>query len=210
MKRTDNEIMRLRILDAVIECKIHAEGAYVSLSQISCKAGISERTLNRYFPDKEIMIYGAAVRYLKRKYDEFSEQYRACDKKELNGLECLMLLVKLQMDNYMNSITDALIFVRAYTTTLNTAVYRKLPVAGYDASAREIVLECIRNGVKDGSIKHDAVPMDAYLLISSNFNGLVQRLIYTYSVEYSAEEHRKELFNVFGKYIQMLRVFLSA
>ena len=63
MKRIECEQMKEHILNAVIACKIEAAGEEVSLTKVSSRAGISERTLNRYFSDKEMMFYEAAIKY---------------------------------------------------------------------------------------------------------------------------------------------------
>lgn len=210
MRRKDNDQMRTNILDAVIACKIDASGAEVSLSQISCRAGISERTLNRYYPDKEMLLYDAAIRHLRQLYEACADRYEVIEKTGLNGLQRLMLLIKMQVERYQTELTCAKVFVRAYTTALRTAVYRDLPVSGCDAPVRNIVLQCIEDGVADGSIRPDAAPIDTYMMISSNYMGLVQRLIYCYSVEFTQEEHKKELLLVFNKYLHMLQEYLDA
>lgn len=208
MKREENEQMRDTILNAVIACKIDAAGADVSLSQISCRAGISERTLNRYYPDKEILLYDAAILYLRQIYYTCADRYNKLDKTGMNGLQRLMLLIKMQIELNQTELKCAKVFVRAYTTALRTAVYRDLPVSGCDAPVRDIVLNCIEDGVSDGSIRPDIVPIDTYMLISSNYMGLVQRLIYCYSVELTKEEHKNQLLLVFNKYLQMLEEYL--
>lgn len=206
MKREENEFMRTEILDAVIACKVEAAGAEVSLSKIACRAGISERTLNRYFPDKELLLYDASIRYLRHTYDVFTEDYLAMDKSGMTGLERLLLLMQRQIDHNRSDMSRAKTFIRAYTTALRTAVYRELPVSGYDARLREVVYQCVEEGVADGSIRRGAVPLDTYLLISSNYMGLMQRLIYYYSVDFS----REKLLLVFNEYMNMLEKYLRA
>lgn len=202
--------MHTTILDAVIACKVDAEGSAVSLSQISSRAGISERTLNRYFPDKEMMIYEAATKYMRQRYEQFADQFLKADKRNMTALDQIGLLIQLQIDSYQRDIRSAKVFVRAYTTTLCTAVYRGLPPSGFDASTREYVLALVEQGIKDGSIRKDAVPMDTYLMISSCFMGLVERMIYIYSVDMSESEHRKKLLTVFGKFRCMVARTLSS
>ncbi|MDD2954871.1 MAG: TetR/AcrR family transcriptional regulator [Oscillospiraceae bacterium] len=209
MKREENNLMKTAILDAVISCKKEAMGREVSRSEIASRAGISERTLSRYYPDKDLMVYEAAVRYLRSRYEAVAGQYRAVDTSGMNGLERLLLLAQIRIQNYEKDTESAQMFVRAYITALNTAVYHRLPSAGFDAPAREIVLSCIREGVRDGSIRGDVVPVDAYLMLSSNFNGLVFRLIYMCSIEFSPEEHKKELLLVFRQYLEMLKGYLE-
>ena len=204
IKRIDNEEMRTTILDAVIACKCEACGAAVSLSQISSRAGISERTLNRYFPDKELMMYEAAIKYLKQKYVLFAKLYIARDKSRLNACERLLLLIQMQIDNYKSDTAEAMVYVRAFTTAMCTAAYHQLPAPGFDAPTRNILISCVEEGLKDGSIHSSIEPLDVYFLVSSNFNGLIQRLVYIYSLEIPREEHEKKLFHVFEKYMQML------
>lgn len=209
MRRADNEETRDSILDAVIFCKTEAAGADVSLARISCRAGISERTLNRYFPDKEMLLYQAAILYLRRTYSACAKMYESLKKDNMTGLERLMSIVSAQIERNQTELNTTKVFVRAYTTALRTAVYRNLPVTGYDTPVRDIVVSCIEDGIADGSIRSDNNPIDVYLLISSNYMGLVQRLIYFYSVDFTKEEHKKELLLVFNKYLSMLREYLG-
>lgn len=204
MRREENDAMRNLILDAVISCKIEANGEEVSLSQIACRAGISERTLNRYFPDKEMLLYDSAIRHLNQIYKSFAKRYTDIDKNGLNGLQRLTLLIQMQMEHNYEDMTCAKTFVRAYTTAFRTAVYRDLPVVNYDAPIRTIVLNCIQDGIADGSIRKDIEPMNTYLMISSNYLGLVQHLIYFYYVNGSEGKQKEELIHVFNQYLHML------
>lgn len=209
MKRTDADEMKVRILEAAIKCKINAQGNEVALAQVAYRSGISERTLNRYFPDKEMMFYEAAIRYLRLKYERFSEQFLNADTKEMNGIDKLLLMIRMQVDNYQQDPLNAKIFVRAFTTALRTAVYRNLPPSGFDASTKQMVISFVEEGIQDGSIRCDCEPLDIYFLISSNFIGLVQRMIYIYSVELTKKEHDIEFAKVFNQYLIMVREFLN-
>ena len=150
------------------------------------------------------------IKYLGKLFDVCAETYNNINKSHMNGLEKICMLLQLQIDKYKNDIMSAKSFVRAFSTALYTAVYRNLPVAVFDANAKEVLLQCINEGIEDGSIRKNVVPMDVYLLISSNFNGLTQRLIYIYSVEFSEENNKKELFAVFEQYLVMLKDYLSS
>ena len=128
----------------------------------------------------------------------------------MNGLERLLLLIRLQVQHNLENPSSAKVFVRAYTTAMRTALYRDLPVTGHDAPIRKLVIRCIEDGMQDGSMRQDLIPLDIYLLISSNYMGLVQRMIYFYSVDFTKEEHKQELTVVFHQYIRMLEEYLSA
>ncbi|MDD2649248.1 MAG: TetR/AcrR family transcriptional regulator [Eubacteriales bacterium] len=179
MKRLENAEMRDAILDSVISCKIAADGSEVSLSQISCGAGVSERTVNRYFPDKDMMVFTAAARYLKRRYDAFAAKFRAVDVGGMNGLERILLLLRLQADANRSSMPAARTFIRAYITVLRTAIYRKIKAPTYDAEVKKIVAECIKIGKADGSIGVSVPSETVYTLLSSSYMGLLQQYIYS-------------------------------
>ncbi|NLG05752.1 MAG: TetR/AcrR family transcriptional regulator [Clostridia bacterium] len=213
MKREENDAMRNRILDSVITCKLNADGAEVALSQIASRAGISERTLNRYFPDKEMLLYDAAVRHLNQIYTAFAKRYKKADLNGLNGLERLILLIHMQTEHNKEDMSCAKAYVRAYTTAFRAAVYRDLPVIAYDAPVRDIVIQCIQDGIADGSIRDDINPSNMYLMISSNYIGLIQRLIYFYHVgdtkDKQKEKQKEDLFLVIDQYIEMLKKSLQ-
>lgn len=79
----------------------------------------------------------------------------------------------------------------------------------YDEEIRDLVIAIIKEGIKDGSIRSNVNPLDTFLLTSSNFNGLAQRLIYLYSVDQSKTEQREEILHVFDYYLKMLWEYLK-
>lgn len=86
--RTDKkEQLREKILDAVIKCKRATGGGFIKLTDVAALAGISDRTLNRYFPDKEELICEAAVKSLRNRGKMLIERYNAEDKEGLNGCQ---------------------------------------------------------------------------------------------------------------------------
>jgi AcrR family transcriptional regulator len=201
MKRTDNNEMRDNILDAVIDCKIIADGSEVSLSQVASKAGISERTLNRYFPDKEMMQYYAAVRYLYLRYTGFLKVYRRQKKDGLNGREKLKLLLKTQITRSRKMMPEARTFVRAYSTLIRTAMYRKQKLPPYDAELKALVIDLINEGVSDGSVTSPSAPEELYRYITATYIGLLTQCIYTCTVEKMDKEKIGKLFIEFDIYL---------
>ena len=209
MKSEKKEQLREEILDAVIKCKRENGGGFIKLTQVAALVGISDRTLNRYFPDKEELIYEAAGKSLRNRGRALIEKYNAQNKNGLNGRERFLLLVKTEVDRMREDPNYALMFVSAYTTCLYTSVCKKIQNFSFDEEVRQVVTVTVEEGIKDGSIRNDVTPLDTYLLTSSNFNGLAQRLIYLYSVDQPKTEQREEILHVFDHYITMMDEYLK-
>lgn len=201
MEQRDKERVAGDILDAVISCKRDAAGGDISITQVAARAGMSDRTLNRYFPDKERMVYLAAVRYLISHVKAISDRYVALDKTGLNGRQRLVQYIRTHVDHYRADMAEALLFVSAHACCISTAVGEKLRSSEYDTLSRQILFDCVERGVQDGSIRSDAVPLDVYLLVSSNFTGLVHRLVFLYSVDQTEPDQRKAILSIFDKYL---------
>ncbi len=209
MKREENELMREKILDAFITCKLEVNGANVSHVQVASRAGISERTLNRYFPDKDMLNFFAAVRYMRQITEAFSELFCSADLSDKNGLERLIYFLRLEVNSHEQNIARAKVFVRAYTIALRTALTNNLLVSDYDEKIRETVTACIAAGIDDGSIRRELDPYKCYILITSNYLGMMQRLVYCDSVVFEDKERKDEFFSSFNNYIDMLEEYLS-
>jgi len=209
MRVVDKEQVTEDILDAVIRCKYEAKGGNVQITQISSLVGISDRTLNRYFPDKELMIYLASLKMLRLSSAELLKEYRARIEPGMNGKERFLLLVKTQIDKFHSESMNALMFASAVATCVDTAISKKICYPSYDNEVERAVVSDIEIGKLDGSVRSDVDPADVYCLTSSSFNGLAERIIYLCNVGVSDEEQKKKLLCAFDDYLDMIDCYIS-
>ncbi len=74
------------ILDAAISCVLALGVDNVQVAQIAAKAGISTRTLHRYYPYKAALLSDAAAKHLWGVYTSFADAYDGMDKDGKTGL----------------------------------------------------------------------------------------------------------------------------
>lgn len=209
MERWQKKHIENKILDAVIRCKHETMGGDIRITQVAAAAGVSTRTLHRYFPEKDEMIYSAAVKFLEERYERLAQQYYSADMSGTNGLERITRFLRLLGKAYDIEAACALMLIDAnirYTCSAITKNYKKVSIGG---RLREIIVSNIEAGIRDGSIRSDIVPLNTSLLISANFHGLMERVVFIY---YASEDNQEKncVSVVFDEFIKMLDGYLRA
>ena len=195
MGRQKRDLMMNEILDAVIEYRKESFGYHFQITQIAARA--------------EQMIVCAAQRYLKKWYSMLADKYEKWPKDSMNALERLRLLMVMEWERYRDNDQNTLMYISACSRCLNYAIDRRSPLGEQDRCVRRIVMQCIEEGIQDGSMRKGLNPLDTYLLLCSNFNGMVQRLVLLYKVEEDEYIDRERVFQVFEEYCFMINRYLS-
>ena len=211
MKRRGKEQFINDILDAVTSCKYDASGGDFQLAQVAVKAQTSVRTINRYFPDKNHMLYLAAVRFLGQQHVKLVQQYTAMDMSGKTGLERLMSFLKSQKEYCAKYPVDAVMMVAATASVcrVNANIDTEKREISIDHELHDIVVSCVEEGIKDGSIRGDVEASPVCQLISSTFDGLQQHLTLLYS-KGSETIRKNDLLRIFDWYVEMLQGFLQS
>ena len=207
MAREPRERIIARILDATIESVFMYGLDAVQLTQIATTAGMSARTLSRYYPEKESLLADAASRYLTMNYAAFVENYEKTPKDGLSGRERLLLFLGLQKDHFKKQTLEAMMMVdlRFYRVR-HSDVRPSWTIPGGDG-VRGIVIGCIEDGMQDGSIREDIDPAITSALISATYNGMMQRL--TMIHRSAMDDALKEpMYDLFERYIDMADCYL--
>lgn len=209
MERRSREEIVEEILKAAIKCKYEAGINDVQVTQIAAKASISTRTLNRYFPDKEEMIATASLKYLRDQYEEIVEEYSKLeDLDQMNGLERLIRFLGMRINHYLSDMNYAVVFVDANINCIRSGVRKDTFNVYLGAETRKLVLEDLSLGIKDGSIRADIDVEVVSALLSSSFNGLMQRMIFVLRTS-QMEEKKKQTKQIFVEYVAMVKKFLQ-
>lgn len=200
-----------KILNATVECALLYGIDSVQITQIADCAGISSRTVNRYYPEKGILLAEAVTKYLDNYFQNYIKIFDAIDKDGMNGRERLLLFLREQFIHYKKMdalMTDALIIVelRFYKMQQNnTMISSKFP--GVE-QVRNTIIFYLEDGKKDGSIRADLETDIASALISSSYNGMMQRIKTVQHSGITKKRKEKNIY-IFESYIEMLEMYLK-
>lgn len=197
------------IIDAAIECILALGLDHVQITQIAAGAGISTRTLHRYYPEKEALLSDAASKYLWYAYTSFADHYEKADKTNMTGLQRLLLLLQSQRNYYRTDTIGAMMFVDMRMYHLRHGQTRHACAVAGAERVRNIVIDNLEACKADGSIRKDIDSSRTSAMISSSYNGVMQRMTLIYRSD-MPEEKKSEAVLMFDDYMEMLTAYLSA
>lgn len=207
MERRDKEQVKNAILDAVIDCKYKAQGGDVQVTQAAARAGVSTRTLNRYFPDKDEMIYLAAIRFLNRRYAEMGLIYNGKDLGGKNGMERIDAMLQMQADYYRANPAEATMMDSARLMYTLGSLKESYPKAQVGLDFRNLFLDNMALGQRDGSIRRELNARNTWVMVTATFNGLLHRLAYLNATK-SEMIGWETFFMIFGDFKAMIGQYL--
>lgn len=210
MAREKREEKISMILNATVECALQYGLDAVQITQIADCAGMSARTINRYYPEKGVLLAEAVTKYLDDYYQNFIKLFNKIDKAGLNNREKLLLFLRVQLEHFekMDALmTDALMIIelRFYQLCRNR-VTPSSKLLGVE-QVRNTVISFLEDGKKDGSIRTDLESDIASALISSSYNGMMQRIKSIQQINQKKEYREKDI-KIFEDYIKMLEQYL--
>ncbi len=208
MNSRDSRNTERAILDAVIECKYEFKLAPIQMTQVAARAGVSTRTLYRYYPDKNELLYSAAARFLQREYDVFASHYAALDKTGMNGLERLVLLLRTQRNYYSSDQIKSLLFSHANSFYDFCVSGQRNAQGVMSERIQSIAASCIADGISDGSIRDS---LDFAAICSMVVAGMDGMMRYLTHINRAGTESvgAGEPDAVFESYIEMLSMYLG-
>ncbi len=207
MARRARDGIKERIRDAAIDCVLKDGVDVVQVAQIAKRAGMSTRTVHRYYPEKDTLLADAALKYLWEFYIHFAEEFEKMPKDGLTGMERLLLMFNCQRDFCKTDTTTAMMMIdlRFYRLK-HCCEISDLNIEGTE-KVKRIVFDCIELGQADGSIRKSLEPEMTAMLLSVTYNGLMQRLTMV-NRSNMPEETKERIFPVYDEYAQMLERYL--
>ncbi len=209
MAKQSTDLNRDAILEAALACIQEYGAENVQITQIAARAGVSTRTLHRYFPEKDLLFCYAACRFLSRIYNALAEAYEKADKTGLSGLDRLLLLLSCQRKYYKTDALEAMLFIDVHIHWARYGMKRNSWALQGGARLRDIVIGNLRAGIEDKSIRPDLQPESVADLISATYNGIMQRTTFLYRSQTPDAEHAT-VFALYDAYIDMLARYLRA
>ncbi len=154
-----------RIMDAAL--RIFAEKGFqnATITEISKEAGVSEATIYEYFGTKEDLLFAIPEKISNETFDETSKVIPFI--KDVEGKMRAMLLSYVQLYQ-LNPHYSALVLLQL----MSNKRFRQTPAHAAIRRSAHRLLDCIREGIADGTFKKDANPY----LIRSMLMGTIEHL----------------------------------
>jgi len=154
-----------RIMDAAL--RIFAEKGFqnATITEISKEAGVSDATIYEYFGTKEDLLFSIPEKISNQTFDESSKILPYIKGMEGKMRAMLLSYFKLYQSNPHYS---ALVLLQL----MSNKRFRQTPAHEAIRRSAHRLLDCIREGIADGTFKKDA---DAYL-IRSMLMGTIEHL----------------------------------
>jgi AcrR family transcriptional regulator len=163
-KSSIKEARKDKIIEAAL--KVFAEKGFseANVSDISAEAGVSTPVLYEYFKTKEDMLFAIPEKYTGEPalHLEYLSYVRGAEAK-------IRAIVQGYMTIYeQNDLYSSLVMLQLKTNRnfLNTKSYQKIK------KVAQTLLDCIEEGIKDGTFKEDTDP----ILIRSMILGTIEHL----------------------------------
>ncbi|HPC07802.1 MAG TPA: TetR/AcrR family transcriptional regulator [Smithella sp.] len=154
-----------RIMDAAL--RIFAEKGFqnATITEISKAAGVSEATIYEYFGTKEDLLFAIPEKITNDTFEESSKVIPYIKGVEGKIRAILLFYVKLYQSNPNYS---ALVLLQL----MSNRRFRQTPAHAAIRTSAHTLLDCIREGIADGTFKKDSNPY----LIRSVFMGTIEHL----------------------------------
>ena len=154
-----------RIMDAAL--RIFAEKGFqdATITEISKEASVSEATVYEYFGTKEDLLFAFPEKISNDTYEESSKVLPYIKGVEAKIRAILLFYVQLYQSNPHYS---ALVLLQL----MSNKRFRKTPAHAAIRRSSHGLLDCIREGIKDGTFKKDCNPY----LIRSMLMGAIEHL----------------------------------
>jgi len=154
-----------RIMDAAL--RIFAEKCFqnATITEISKAAGVSEATIYEYFGTKEDLLFAIPEKITNDTFEESSKVIPYIKGVEGKIRAILLFYVKLYQSNPNYS---ALVLLQL----MSNRRFRQTPAHAAIRTSAHTLLDCIREGIADGTFKKDSNPY----LIRSVFMGTIEHL----------------------------------
>ena len=154
-----------RIMDAALS--IFAEKGFQNstITEVSKAAGVSEATIYEYFGTKEDLLFAIPEKISNDTFEESSKVIPYIKGVEGKIRAILLFYVQLYQSNPDYS---ALVLLQL----MSNKRFRQTPAHAAIRKSSHVLLDCIREGIADGTFKKDSNPY----LIRSMFMGTVEHL----------------------------------
>jgi AcrR family transcriptional regulator len=173
-----------------------------TMDEVAEAAELSKGTIYLYFKSKELLYMGINLRALEILRNRFSEAVRQAE----NGIGKVQEIGKayIQYANEYPDYFNAMAYYESMDSRLLGGIFDDpLTERCHDVgmSVLQILADCLREGMSDGSIRSDIEPMRTAILLWAQSNGLI--LLLKSKADHFREEHKldgSQLLNDFREF----------
>lgn len=195
------------ILDAVICCRRKDFFNDLQMTQVAALVGVSVRTVNRYYPDKEKLICLAAFKFQSNYYNSRITEYENIKGEGKTGKDLLIGFLSYLATSYQSNKEDTVFLGRAALRCMQYGYMKEFDIRSVRYNLKDYITSTFNKGKDDGSIKNTLDTERAVILIASTFGGIFERLAII-SRNINSTEIPK-IYALFDEYILVLNEYLS-
>lgn len=173
------ELNKKRVGECALQCFVEKGIEETTIPEIAEQAGITERTVYRYFGTKENLVIEAALLLWEMVETEVEQKYKESDVNSMSGAKQIELLIKGYADLCFLKKQE-LIFAYEAESYLNrkgkALLLENKPPLAYEQSVGPLA-KAIHKGLEDGTVRKD---IDMEILYYNTYDallGFIQKLI---------------------------------
>lgn len=166
------------VVEKALGCFIEQGIDKTKVSQIAEKAGLTERSVFRYFKTKADLVLAASYLYWEKVMEYIDAKYPPIERKGMTGLEEIGRLLICYSELYLDD-PKGIRFTLDAELMLHGAgkndVHRNQPPEPYESSNGQVA-KAIRKGLEDGSVSKEVDVKELYYNSYDSILGIMQRL----------------------------------
>lgn len=171
-----------RVLDETIAL-IGEKGIYgTKVADIAKRAGVTPRSIERYYGGKENLLEMAAYRMVDKNFQAMAENLRSLQGKNLTGLEFMESFLDLQIAYFKENYIEYLSIEEIEKYFYRKDLCRDLLKEHFKhlKKMRIIVERILEYGKKDGSIRKEVSPTAVSDMVNAVLQGTMMRIAILY------------------------------
>lgn len=195
------------VTDKALLCFIEKGIEGTKIKDIAQAAGLTERSVYRYFETKADIVQAAAYLYWDKWTQRAEEYAQAGDISKITGLEQVRGLLDFYSNMYFESPRGVLFTIQAELYLFTAGESRQVlnrPPYPFDTSESPLV-KAIRKGQRDGSISRQADVKELYYNAFDSILGVMQKLAME-SASSSVIDKRIRLKHLCALFVQALEI----
>lgn len=195
-----------KILDAVISCIRKDFYEELQMTQVAAMIGVSVRTVNRYYPNKEKLICIASFRFQSNYYNSRIYEFENLKEKGKLQRELLIDFLRYLKFSYQNNKDETVFLGRTALYCMQYGYCKEFDMESVKYNLKNYITNIINKGKHEGSIKNTIDTDKTVFLIASTFGGIVERL--TILCRNFEIDQLMSTFTLFDDYFELLNDWL--
>lgn len=166
------------VIEKALYCFTEQGIEHTKVKDIAREAGLTERSVFRYFDTKADIVQAAAYLFWTKTLDTVTSEFRRAETGDMTGIEIIQILLELYSTLFLEDTKSA-----RFTLDAEVALYNankkehllKRPPEPYEISTSPLVM-AIHKGLEDGTVKPKVDPKQIYYNAYDSILGVLQRL----------------------------------